>query len=287
MRHCLTLLPWQTRYWRVVINLIWNMTDHEGCAGWLWLYSHWAVCGKIGPAVLCWKNDSSSQNNFVHVSRRYWLTPKVLKIRLPSHLRWCCRAKGRPPVASLCLDICEDNIFLWNAGGVHSHWLGPSVSAARRRWCHVMCLMLFLTLMCRCLCSSWECFNSAVSACGVRHAGNVFIRPRSGLSRRCSTEVNGPRLILLLESKPTTSSRPWAAARCAIVAQKRFKSPEEKILNESEQIVFFQKRIKSVPVRKAPQVRKSDALCESQVCRTIRWKWELSWTAAASGWNYF
>lgn len=69
MRHCLTLLPWQARYWRVVINLIWNMTDHEGCAGWLWLYSHWAVCGKIGPAVLCWKNDSSSQNNFVHVSR--------------------------------------------------------------------------------------------------------------------------------------------------------------------------------------------------------------------------
>lgn len=27
------------------------------------------LSGKIGPAVLCWKNDSSSQNNFVRVSR--------------------------------------------------------------------------------------------------------------------------------------------------------------------------------------------------------------------------
>lgn len=47
-----------------------------------------------------------------------WLTPDILKIRLPSHLRWCCRAKWRLPVACLCWDMSGDNVPL-------EHWRAP------------------------------------------------------------------------------------------------------------------------------------------------------------------
>lgn len=105
------------RYWRVVVNLIWNVTNHEGCAGWLWLSSHWAVWGKI--VFLCWKNVSSSPNNFVHVSCLLLTDTKSVENQVAFTLEMMLQSKG---TSARRLPLFEHE---WRKHFPLEHWRGP------------------------------------------------------------------------------------------------------------------------------------------------------------------